>query len=131
LDEFQAMTDGALPAAEANYFAAGAATRARDHRQFKFLASNARFQSLKGFFNAQIEGADTLSPLQREFIRLAQIFKSRLVVELEFNQRVKERGLIEDRLGNYLEELREQKRLEDQAKAELAEGQRVLREELA
>ena len=38
-----------------------------------------------------------MNPMQREFIRMAQIFKARLVAEMEWKQRVLERGLFEDR----------------------------------
>ena len=41
-----------------------------------------------------------MNPMQREFIRLAQIFKAQLVAEMELKQRVLERGLIEDRSNN-------------------------------
>jgi hypothetical protein len=116
LDEFQRMVQTDLPLAEENYFAAGAAARGKDHHHKLIeLSSNAKFQSLMGFFNAQVEGGDTLNPIQREFIRLAQIFKSQLVTEMEFNQRVKERGLIEQRLGDYLQTLRKQQRRETEA----------------
>ena len=76
-----------------------------------------------GFFDAQLDGGDTLNPIQREFVRLAQIFKSRLVTELELNQRIKERGLIEDRIGDTLTTLREQDRREREAKEQLRVSQ--------
>ena len=66
-----------------------------------------------------VVGTDTLNPLQREFIRLAQIFKARLVTELELAQRVKERALVEKRLDNRLEELKQQKLLEQKAEEAL------------
>lgn len=123
LDEFHASMAGELPAAELNYFEAGG-VRDQKHKhlqhlhhkdQFVLLAGNARFQSLTGFFNNEVEGNDTLTPIQREFIRLAQIFKSRLVTEMQLNERIKERGLIEDRIGNRLEELKKDKEREDLA----------------
>lgn len=58
------------------------------------------FKNLMGFFTAHIAQADTMTPMQREFIKLAQIFKSRMVAELEYKQRVIERGLIEDRAND-------------------------------
>ncbi|WZO98245.1 hypothetical protein EP7_005304 [Isosphaeraceae bacterium EP7] len=132
LAEFHASMAGDLPAAELNYFEAGG-DRGQKHKHaqhkkdaFVLLAANAKFQSLTGYFNHDIQGNETLSPIQREFIRLAQIFKSRLVTELELNQRIKERGLIEDRIGNRLEELASQKKKEDEA----TEAVRLLREEL-
>ena len=128
LDEFQAMLEDQLPQAELTYLEA-AATADCDCHKFPLLAQNAKFQSLKGFFNAEVTGSDTLNPLQREFIRLAQIFKSQLVTELEFNQRVKERGLIEDRLGNYIEELRKQRDKEQKAKDELEKNRNAFNEQ--
>ncbi|WP_436716988.1 hypothetical protein U8335_07610 [Roseiconus lacunae] len=83
------------------------------------LSQNAAFQSLSGFFDATIPHGETMTPLQREFIALAQIFKSRLVTELEYKQRVMERALIEDRLGNRTQELRDAKSREDAARVQL------------
>ena len=40
---------------------------------------------------------DIMTPMQREFIRLAQIFTARMVAEVELKQRVIERGLIESK----------------------------------
>ena len=65
-----------------------------------YFAQNGHFTSLKGFFDANILHADTISPLQREFIKLAQIMKARLITELEYKQRVMERSVIEERLGS-------------------------------
>ncbi|MCC9600417.1 hypothetical protein LOC67_07580 [Stieleria sp. JC731] len=83
------------------------------------LSQNAAFQSLKGFYSVNHLHADTMTPLQREFIRLAQIFKSRLVTELEYKQRVMERALIEDRIGNRQQDLRTAKQKELDAAREL------------
>jgi hypothetical protein len=55
-----------------------------------------RFRSIRGFFDAEVIHPDTMTPMQREFIRLAQIFKSQMVAEMELKQRVIERGLIQD-----------------------------------
>ena len=55
------------------------------------------FRNVRSFFDVGISHADTMNPMQREFIRLAQIFKARLIAEMELKQRVIERGLIEDR----------------------------------
>lgn len=55
------------------------------------------FRNVHGFFDVGFTNPDTMNPMQREFIRLAQIFKARLVAEMELKQRVIERGLIEDR----------------------------------
>ncbi len=102
LTEFDRMVTTQLPLDEQEYFIASAEQYKFGpmfHKtKFQFLAHNAKFVSLKGFFNAEVAGAETLTPMQREFIRLAQIFKSRLVTELELQQRVMERSLIEDRL---------------------------------
>lgn len=63
------------------------------------LTGNATFTGLRGFFDANVPHDDTMTPLQREVIRLAQILKGRLVTELELKQRVMERAVIEERLG--------------------------------
>jgi hypothetical protein len=131
VDEFYGMLRTQLPAIEESYFAEGTiaplnhkAKKAQRHDEgYQLLACNARFESLLDFFDADINGDDTMSPIQREFIRLAQIFKSRLVVELEYTQRVHERAMIEDRLGNQIEELRAAKEKEDNAKLQFNEAQ--------
>jgi hypothetical protein len=63
------------------------------------LNANARyhFRNLHSFVNAPVNSPNTMTPMQREFIRLAQIFKSQMIAEMEYKQRVMERGLIEDR----------------------------------
>lgn len=99
--QFQEMVQCELPLAECKYFEASGGQKALGKkRKFKFLAQNAFFQSFLGFFDHQVTGNDTMTPLQREYIRLAQIFKSRLVTEIELKERVIERGIIEERLGN-------------------------------
>ncbi|MDY3553439.1 hypothetical protein R5W24_002541 [Gemmata sp. JC717] len=123
LNEFLAVVQRDLPAAEANYYLAGLSQikhcdACKDKKEY-LLANNARFQSLVGFFNAQITGTDTLSPLQREFVRLAQIFKARMITEMQLRQRVMERALLEDRVGTgskLIDMLREAFELEKQAK---------------
>lgn len=55
------------------------------------------FRNFSSYFDAGFTVADTMNPMQREFIRMAQIFKARLIAEMEWKQRVMERGLIEDR----------------------------------
>jgi len=113
LEEFQQMTQGELPIIEASYLEAGmtACKKKFDFRcppKFYPLAERARFESLRGFFNSQIAHDDTLTPLQREFIRLAQIFKGRLITELEYKQRVMERAMIEERIpSQHFERLQE------------------------
>ena len=72
-----------LPDAENNYSSRPAGP-ARTHKVFRWPRTP-RFQSFLGFFDAEVAGNDTLNPLQREFIKLAQILKSRLVTELEYN----------------------------------------------
>ncbi|MCI0380261.1 MAG: hypothetical protein L0215_21965 [Gemmataceae bacterium] len=112
LQVFRSMLETELPLAELEYFQAGTACLRqgwcqRQGEKHCLLANNAKFRSFQGFFDANVMAADTMTPLQRDFIRLAQILKSYLVTELEFKQRVMERSLIEDRLGrDYLEELR-------------------------
>ncbi len=126
LREFQEMLRAELPQAEMAFYEAAGCVKPGGNikpgakHKLMLLANNARFQSFLGFFNAELAGDDTLSPLQREFIRLAQIFKSRLITELEVKQRVMERALIEERLGNYKQELLDAKKKEQDANAALA-----------
>lgn len=58
-----------------------------------------KFLNFQNFF-AQGDWQDaTLNPMQREFIRLAQIYKSQLIAEIELKQRIVERGLMDQRLS--------------------------------
>jgi hypothetical protein len=58
-----------------------------------------KFLNFQNFF-AQGDWHDaTLNPMQREFIRLAQIYKSQLIAEIELKQRIVERGLMDQRLS--------------------------------
>ncbi len=128
LEEFQQMTQGELPMIEASYLEAGMTAckkrfGLRCPPKFYPMADRARFESLRGFFNSQIAHDDTLTPLQREFIRLAQIFKGRLITELEYKQRVMERAIIEDRLGDRIKELEDAKTKEEEAENALARVQ--------
>ncbi len=133
--EFDNMLQGQLPLAEANYLEAGMTCKTKHFplpcRDPKFcpLAQNAKFESLKGFFDMQLEHDETMTPLQREFLRLAQIFKSRLVTEIEYKQRVMERAVIEERLGNRLLELQAAKDKEQNANAELDRERKALQEQ--
>ncbi|HVA48441.1 MAG TPA: hypothetical protein VNH11_18905 [Pirellulales bacterium] len=125
LTEFEQMTAAALPMAEERYLEAGLSCDCPHkmicpHRHaFQLLAGNARFESLRGMFDSEIDVDDTMTPVQREFLKLAQILKSRLVVELEINQRVMERAVIEERLGNYVEQLKKAKLKDDAAQTAL------------
>ncbi|MDY3560348.1 Ig-like domain-containing protein [Gemmata sp. JC673] len=124
ITEFLATVQRDLPEAEWKYYVAGISQpkhcdACKDKKQY-LLANNSQFQSLVGFFSAQLTGNDTLNPLQREFVKLAQIFKARMVTEMQLRQRVMERALLEERVGTkYLEELKKAKDLEDAAKEEL------------
>lgn len=110
LGEFEQLCRSELPTAEQRFIESGMACPPGKHTKNKqlplcYLAQNASFESVRGFFNAEGTHDDTLTPLQREFIRLAQIFKSRFVTELEYRQRVTERAIIEERLGDYRAQL--------------------------
>ncbi|WP_166822066.1 coiled-coil domain-containing protein [Thalassoroseus pseudoceratinae] len=119
LFEFEQLVGSKLPWEEQEYFTASGAEFQFGpplcKEEFKFFAHNAKFVSLRGMFDAELAGADTLSPFQREFIRLAQVFKSRLITEVEWRQRVMQRSVIEERLGDYYEELLKARSQEDQA----------------
>ncbi|MEO8496176.1 MAG: hypothetical protein ABI614_13990, partial [Planctomycetota bacterium] len=84
LQTFEEMMISELPMAEQNYFEAGLTCDGK-HKlfgkyckqdEFQLLSQNARFQSIRGMFNVEIANDDTMTPIQREFVRLAQIFKS-------------------------------------------------------
>ncbi|MFT5326861.1 MAG: hypothetical protein ACI8P0_004744 [Planctomycetaceae bacterium] len=75
--------------------------RQQDMQKYcKKAAEIYRFSNLMNFFRADVYNDDVMTPLQREFIRLAQIFKSQMVAEIELKQRVVERALIQDSQGN-------------------------------
>ena len=137
LTVFMEMVQRDLPQAEWNFYLAGLTgncqkCEACSDKKWYALAQNARFQSLLGYFDGELAGTDTLNPLQREFIRLAQIFKVRMITEMQLKQRVVERSLLEERIGtNYLEELRKAFELEKAAKEELAKFEDSLRAALA
>lgn len=124
LNQFEQLMRTELPRAEHSYLEAGMSGPAKKKLQIRHqpkfyeLAQNARFESLRGFFNSELQHDDTLTPIQREFLRLAQIFKSRLVTELEYKQRVMERALIEDRIRNSAEEFASA--VKDERDAEIA-----------
>lgn len=131
IQEFQGMMASDLPVAEESYYLAGGPKgykcKVLHHDKTQLLACNARFESFMGYFRDIDASDDALSPIQREFIRLAQIFKSRLVTELELNQRVKERAIIEERLGNRLEELTRQRTKDEAAQLALMQRQDEVR----
>ncbi len=123
LTEFERLVTCQLPMDEMEYFDASNARKKFGHlfhkQKFQFFAQNARFVSLRGMYQAEVAGPDTLTPMQREFIRLAQIFKSRLITEIEFKQRVMERAMIEDRFDNFSERMQRAARSDDAAQEEL------------
>lgn len=133
LAEFQGMLAAELPAAEESYYEAGSYSSPRCTREgwqrkekFQLFAANARFESLRGFFDAQADIPDTtMTPIQREFIRLAQIFKARLITEMELNQRIMERAIIEERLGDRRQELEEARAKEMRANVALQRAQQA------
>lgn len=91
------------------------ALREKHLPDFQLLGQNAQFASFRGFFDVQVAGPDTMTPMQRNFVQLAQIFKSRLITEVELRQRVMERSLIEERIGDYQASLAETAEKEKQA----------------
>jgi hypothetical protein len=132
--EFVCMLQRDLPQAEANYYLAGLVPTnykcdAATDRKFYMLSNNARFQSFLGFFNAEVNGNETLNPAQREFIRLAQIFKARLITEIQLRQRIFERTLLEERIGpSYRTKLEEARVAEEDAKRAVRDAQGITEE---
>lgn len=114
LARFYASIEADLPNAECQFLYQGGITKANKHpHKMNLLAPYANFQSFRGFFDHEVIGTDTMTPIQREFVRLAQIFKARLITERELNLHVMERAMIEQRVGNYMEELEAAKKKED------------------
>lgn len=117
LAEFERMIMEEFPMREHMYFDEGGL---RDkHQKFIFMAENARFAWLRSYFDETIVGPDTLTPLQREFLKLAQVLKARLVVEKELQLRIDERAMIEDRFRDINKELRELREREQRASTQL------------
>ncbi len=136
LQTFEGMMVGELPRAEQNYFEAGLTCDGKHklfdkhcHRnEFTLLSHNARFQSIRGMFDVEIGEDDTMTPMQREFLRLAQIFKSQLIVEMELKQRVMERSVIEERLGDREKELADTRQNETAANQAKERTQEAVRQ---
>src|SRR5207248_2841915 len=87
VNEFLALVQRELPQSEWKYYMAGISDlkcceACKDKKQY-LLAYNSQFQSFLGFFASETMSPDTLTPLQREFIRLAQIFKARMITEMQ------------------------------------------------
>ena len=59
-----------------------------------------KFRNFINFFAANVSHTDAMTPMQREFIRLDQIFKSQMIAEMELKQRIVERSLIQDYAGD-------------------------------
>lgn len=122
LAQFYASIETQLPEAECQFLFQGGPTKQTKHK-LNLLAPYAHFQSFKGFFDHEVVGTDTMTPIQREFLRLAQIFKARLTTEREYNLHIMERAVIEQREGDYEQELLDAKEREKTAKEKLAEVQ--------
>lgn len=103
LDRFRCLVECDLPQAEWDYRRTSGLLPCKLNSQ-KEVCRNAfekyKFRNVHGFFEASVYGSDTMTPMQREFIRLAQIFKSQMIAEVELKQRVMERGLIEDQAND-------------------------------
>ena len=132
LHRFEQLMLAELPLAEKMYFQAGLAGSADGSRhrrfhgeEFLLMSQNARFQSLRGFFDTELIVDNTMTPLQHEFIRLAQIFKSQLIVEMELRQRIMERAVIEERLSDREKELWDARERENAANQQLEKADKA------
>ncbi len=126
LARFYASLETELPEDELQFLYQGGPTKANNPKHVHLLAPYAHFQSFKGFFDHEVIGTDTMTPIQREFVRLAQIFKARLTTERELNLHVMERAVIEQRGDDYEAELDAAREREEQAQCKLAEVQESL-----
>lgn len=66
----------------------------------EYASRNYLFLNFHNFFAQGAWTDATLNPMQREFIRLAQVFKSQLIAEIELKQRIVERGLMDQKLSD-------------------------------
>jgi hypothetical protein len=93
-----------LPQAEYEYRVTTGLVKHDGKHAFKTVTSEALkryiFRNFRSVFTSNAIGADTLNPVQLEFLRMAQIFKSQMVAEVELKQRITERGLIQDRAND-------------------------------
>ncbi|MGB0741781.1 MAG: hypothetical protein ACPGXX_17050, partial [Planctomycetaceae bacterium] len=96
----------------------------------ELLSDNSAFASLRGFFDGHVEGDHTMTAPQRDFIKLAQILKSRLIAEQELKQRIVERSLIEVRQKNQVDEQRQLKQAETTARTKLQEQRAKIKEQM-
>ena len=103
LERFRHLIQCEMPCIEWDFRRSADMTRRIKHQKINTLEEvtfnvhqKYHFSNLHGFFNAWVDDTDAMTPMQREFIRLAQIFKSQMIAEVEYKQRVIERGLIED-----------------------------------
>lgn len=83
-----------------------------------------RFRNFHSFFTANVTHSNAMTPMQREFIRLAQIFKSTMLAEMELKQRVVERGLIQQYTGDPSERLQRTIRFHNEAEQKLEAAER-------
>ena len=107
LERFRHLVQCEMPCIEWDFRRSADMTKRIKHQKItslKDVTENVHqkyhFGNLHGFFNALVDDTDAMTPMQREFIRLAQIFKSQMIAEMEYKQRVIERGLIEDRAND-------------------------------
>lgn len=107
LERFRYLIQCEMPCLEWDFRRSADMTRRCRHYKLnsleevtKHVHEKYHFNNLHGFFNALVDDSDAMTPMQREFIRLAQIFKSQMVAEMEYKQRVIERGLIEDQAND-------------------------------
>ena len=99
LARFMSLVESELPQAEYDFRKANNLLPKKGGRPkdiCKRATEQYRFRSIRGYFDSWVADPDTMTPMQREFIRLAQIFKAQMVAEVEIKQRVVERGLIQD-----------------------------------
>lgn len=94
-----------------------------------------KFQNFINLMTADIppghvDGVDIMTPIQREFIRLAQIFKSQMIAEIELKQRVIERALIQDSAGDEVQMQREAREQHEDAIAVVKKAEQKWQEEV-
>lgn len=119
---FQELLAGELPQRETEYVQAlthvtshGKSLQNRFRKAIKIDNKNAaeiyfnaartyHFPNTISYFNDQIAGQGTLNPVQYSTVKMAQALKAQLVAEMELNNHVLERSLLETKVGETAED---------------------------
>ena len=122
LQRFMQLVQCDLPVAEFDHRRSSGLNNSSSHtlkHLNKYASQHYFFRSFRSLFETDLAGSDTLNPLQLEFLRMAQIFKSQMVAEVELKQRVIERGLIQDRANDETQQYEMLKAVQDELRKDI------------